>query len=84
MSPEQRVDWTLSNLNHVWGEDDIGREDLIAMVRAAEADARRVALEEAATLFDAASRRDTTIEIAAAVRACAMQLRVLASQKGEP
>ena len=51
-------------------------------IRAAEADARREALEEAATLFDAASRRDTTIEIAAAVRACAMQLRALASQKG--
>ena len=84
MSPEERVHATVWNCGHLSPNPGVCGTCLHAAIVAAEADARREALEEAATLFDAASRRDTTIEIAAAVRACAMQLRALASQKGEP
>ena len=105
MSPEERLQ-QFERLKCPGGDNHVGRGEVsayccqrctIELIRAAEADARREALEEAAKLADetelvplqgvlAKSKPDADYAywVAEGFRILARRIRALASQKGEP
>jgi len=97
MSPEERVHATVWNCGHLSPNPGVCGTCLHAAIVAAEADARREALEEAAKLADetelvplqgvlAKSKPDADYAywVAEGFRILARRIRALASQKGEP